>query len=130
MTPEAMRRDCDSALDPDALRAQLAQVRQRCEQLQFALDSRVLIEQSKGVLIALYGCDAPAAFLVLRRTARNRRERIHAVAELIVRAAQVNAPPLNDEEAATLDALALECLKGRYVDPSGRVQNEPCCDRS
>lgn len=97
---------CGSTLDPVELRGRLAQAQQTCEQLQFALDSRVLIEQSKGVLIALYGCDASAAFLALRRAARNRGEKIHGVAELIVRAAQFGSRPVTDKEAATLDAVA------------------------
>jgi GAF domain-containing protein len=40
-------------------------------QLQWALDSRVIIEQGKGFLMARLGIDASTAFEVLRRHARN-----------------------------------------------------------
>ena len=40
------------------------------EQLQYALDSRVLIEQAKGVLMERHALTAQAAFDQLRRYAR------------------------------------------------------------
>jgi signal transduction protein with GAF and PtsI domain len=40
-------------------------------QLQFALESRVLVEQAKGVLIERHGLDGQAAFTRLRRQARS-----------------------------------------------------------
>jgi GAF domain-containing protein len=55
-------------------------------QLQFALNSRVLIEQAKGVLMEREGIDARRAFELLRRRARSSERRLADVArELLAR---------------------------------------------
>ncbi|QBI19679.1 ANTAR domain-containing protein [Egibacter rhizosphaerae] len=54
------------------------------EQLQHALDSRVVIEQAKGKLAERHGLDAATAFERLRGAARSRRERIHDAARAVV----------------------------------------------
>jgi GAF domain-containing protein len=51
------------------------------DQLQLALDSRVTIERAIGLLMGRDGIDGPAAFNELRKTARNSRRRVSAVAE-------------------------------------------------
>jgi AmiR/NasT family two-component response regulator len=51
------------------------------DQLQIALDSRVTIERAIGLLMGRDGVDSAAAFNELRRTARNERRRVSAVAE-------------------------------------------------
>jgi hypothetical protein len=53
-------------------------------QLQRALDARVIIERAVGVLIAVEGLDAPAAFERLRRVARSSRSRAADVAARVV----------------------------------------------
>jgi transcriptional regulator with GAF, ATPase, and Fis domain len=53
-------------------------------QLQRALDSRVVVEQAKGVLAAGTGLDVDGAFAALRRYARNRNERLSEVARALV----------------------------------------------
>jgi len=53
-------------------------------QLQFALESRVLIEQAKGVLIERHGLDDQAAFTRLRRQARSSSRKLTDVARDIV----------------------------------------------
>jgi AmiR/NasT family two-component response regulator len=53
-------------------------------QLQTALDSRVLIEQAKGVLMASEKVDAQTAFNRLRRQARNTRRPVPEVAREII----------------------------------------------
>ncbi|HEX5534674.1 MAG TPA: GAF and ANTAR domain-containing protein [Actinomycetales bacterium] len=53
-------------------------------QLQLALDSRVVIEQAKGVVMAAAGLQPSDAFEVLRRYARRRGEKLTAVAEAVV----------------------------------------------
>lgn len=58
----------------------------RAAQLQEALDSRVVIEQAKGVLAERYRIDVEDAFRLLRRTARSNRVRIHDVADRVVSA--------------------------------------------
>jgi AmiR/NasT family two-component response regulator len=53
-------------------------------QLQVALDSRVLIEQAKGVLMASEKVDAQTAFNRLRRQARNTSRPVPDVAREII----------------------------------------------
>jgi AmiR/NasT family two-component response regulator len=54
------------------------------EQLQFALTSRVIIEQAKGVLAERRGVDMAEAFTMLRKHARNNNLRLADVAKGIV----------------------------------------------
>jgi GAF domain-containing protein len=54
------------------------------EQLQQALDSRVIIEQAKGRLSEQLGVDVTTAFEHLRRYARRRGLKLHAVAAQVV----------------------------------------------
>jgi hypothetical protein len=49
----------------------------RASQLQEALDSRVIIEQAKGVLAERYGLELDQAFDLIRRTARSNRMKLH-----------------------------------------------------
>jgi GAF domain-containing protein/anti-anti-sigma regulatory factor len=60
---------------------------QLADQLQLALDRRVLIEQAKGALMASHGLDGAAAFELLRSTARDRRRPIAEVARQLLAAA-------------------------------------------
>ncbi len=54
------------------------------EQLQTALNSRVLIEQAKGVLAERLHLDVDKAFAVLRSDARNHNRRLSELAQAIV----------------------------------------------
>ena len=54
------------------------------EQLQRALDSRVLIEQAKGVLAALHDLDMDQAFQMLRDHARRNNLNLHVVAQGVI----------------------------------------------
>jgi hypothetical protein len=54
------------------------------DQLQGALDSRVVIEQAKGILAERFDVDVDEAFDTMRRQARNRRQPLHDVARSIV----------------------------------------------
>jgi ANTAR domain-containing protein len=58
--------------------------RKQSAQLQHALDSRVVIEQAKGVLCAHLGVSVDEAFRILRFGARDRRVRLRDVAEKVV----------------------------------------------
>ncbi|WP_411469365.1 ANTAR domain-containing response regulator [Curtobacterium sp. ME26] len=52
--------------------------------LQRALDSRVLIEQAKGILSTQHGITLDEAYRILRHRARSRQSKISAVAEAVV----------------------------------------------
>jgi AmiR/NasT family two-component response regulator len=68
----------------DRLEELIASLLQRNLQLQQALDSRVVIEQAKGVLAERYRIGTDEAFDLLRRSSRNQRMRIHALAVAVV----------------------------------------------
>lgn len=58
-------------------------------QLRAALVSRPEIEQAKGALMALHGCDADEAFAVLVTESQRKNEKLYAVArELLDRLRQ------------------------------------------
>jgi GAF domain-containing protein len=61
------------------------------DQLQFALQSRIAIEQAKGVLIAQKGVGPDEAFELLRAQARSTRQRLVDVAEEVVRTSSPSA---------------------------------------
>ena len=53
-------------------------------QLRAALESRIVIEQAKGILAERFTLGLPAAFLLLRRAARTSRRNLHVVALAVV----------------------------------------------
>jgi GAF domain-containing protein len=57
-------------------------------ELQAALDSRVVIEQAKGVLVGRHGLTTRQAFERLRRQARDQRRSLSEVARAVVSAAE------------------------------------------
>lgn len=56
----------------------------RCAQLQVALQSRVFIEQAKGILAERYCVSTEEAFEALRRNARTNRVKLRDLAEEVV----------------------------------------------
>jgi transcriptional regulator with GAF, ATPase, and Fis domain len=62
----------------------IREAHQRSEQLQVALDSRVLIEQAKGVLAERRAVDIGTAFEMLRRHARNHSLSIREVCRAVI----------------------------------------------
>lgn len=62
----------------------VAPLRARIDQLQRALDSRVAIEQAKGVLAERHRVNVDRAFKVMRRYARNGRRNLHDVAAAVM----------------------------------------------
>ncbi|MFL5982408.1 MAG: ANTAR domain-containing protein [Gaiellaceae bacterium] len=58
--------------------------RERAMQLQFALDTRVVIEQAKGMLRERLGLSTDGAFELLRASARSHRQKLHALAREVV----------------------------------------------
>jgi len=67
-------------------------LRERVAQLQTALNSRVAIEQAKGVLMERFSLSPEEAFELLRRAARNSREPIHRLAALVTASPTTPAP--------------------------------------
>lgn len=55
------------------------------EQLQFALDSRIVIEQAKGIISERHKIGVSEAFELLRRHARNNHLKLHDVSAHVVR---------------------------------------------
>jgi GAF domain-containing protein len=53
-------------------------------QLARAMDSRAVIEQAKGVLMARHGCTADQAFAMLRTTSQTGHRKLHDVARGVV----------------------------------------------
>jgi GAF domain-containing protein len=80
------------------------------EQLHGALDSRILIEQAKGVLSQQGNLDMEAAFLLLRRHARNSNQRLRDVAASVV--------------DGTLDLVTGRPARRRQQDPAAAPQRE------
>ena len=50
---------------------------ERRAQLQQALDSRIAIEQAKGIIAERYGISVEDAFAAIRRAARSNRMKLH-----------------------------------------------------
>jgi hypothetical protein len=84
----------------------------RCAQLQEALDSRVVIEQAKGVLGERFGLEPDDAFQVLRRGARSNRIALHELAAHVVSSRKTPW-----EVAAQLDGSPLPPRLARNADP-------------
>lgn len=56
---------------------------ERRAQLQHALDSRVAIEQAKGIIAERYGLQLDEAFDVIRRASRSNRMKLHDLVAMI-----------------------------------------------
>jgi hypothetical protein len=92
--------------------AEIARLRELVAQLQTALDSRIVIEQAKGVLAERLGIDVDQAFELLRRTARSNRTQIHALASAVT-----TSPETPAEIATALSATPAE-RRDREVGPT------------
>jgi AmiR/NasT family two-component response regulator len=72
-----------------------ADLRARVAQLQQALDTRIVIEQAKGVLAERYRLRLDDAFALLRKAARDNRIKIHELAAQVVASRATPAPILH-----------------------------------
>jgi hypothetical protein len=66
--------------------------RERAEQLQHALDSRIVVEQAKGVLSERVGLEMDGAFALLRYAARGAQVKIHDLAQEVVDSTETPEP--------------------------------------
>jgi AmiR/NasT family two-component response regulator len=57
---------------------------EKTRQLETALESRVVIEQAKGIIAGRHAVDLQTAFDVLRRAARSNRLKLHHLAERVI----------------------------------------------
>jgi AmiR/NasT family two-component response regulator len=87
-SPEVLLPPADSTEEAEVqierLRELVGTLLDKNQQLQQALDSRIVIEQAKGVLSERYRMGIDDAFELLRRSARNNRLRLHALAAAVV----------------------------------------------
>jgi len=63
---------------------ELTELRARVRQLQTALETRIVVEQAKGMLAERFRMSIDDAFLLLRYAARSSRTNLHELAELVV----------------------------------------------
>jgi len=70
----------------------LETARIKIAQLEYALQSRIVIEQAKGILAERLGIDVDAAFDILRYAARSHRTKLHEVAQRVIRERTTPAP--------------------------------------
>lgn len=66
------------------------------EEARSELENRKLIDRAKGILISTRGLSEPQAYALLRKTAMNQNRKISEIAESLITAAGLLAPP--DEE--------------------------------
>lgn len=82
-----VERQTDSSKEREAVLRLIelnAQLLEKTVQLEGALDSRVVIEQAKGVLAARHGIDLQTAFDVLRRGARSHQLKLRDLAQRVI----------------------------------------------
>jgi ANTAR domain len=83
--PETHSAGADGAApSTSALVALVQLLAERNRQLEQALQSRIMIEQAKGVLAERLMLEPNQAFEILRRAARSQRRRIHLLANEVV----------------------------------------------
>ncbi|MFJ6663780.1 ANTAR domain-containing protein [Streptomyces sp. NPDC091383] len=70
----------------DLLRLEIAQLRQ-------ALDSRPVIDQARGVLMAAHGCTPDQAWEILREASQHSNVKLHRIAAAITASASPGGPP-------------------------------------
>jgi hypothetical protein len=75
----------------DGARGPVDGVDQRVAQLQYALDSRIVVEQAKGILAERYAITPSDAFELIRLAARSNHLKVNAVAKDVLSSRQTPA---------------------------------------
>ena len=78
--PDVSRAVAEVVEQPDVV----ARLLERTRQLETALESRVVIEQAKGIIAGRHIVDMQTAFDALRRAARSHRVNLHELASRVV----------------------------------------------
>lgn len=68
--------------------SEVADLARQVDGLRTAMESRAGIEQAKGALMALHGCDADDAFAILVRESQKRHMKLHDIAEDVLKRVQ------------------------------------------
>lgn len=76
--------------------ARYASAEDRVDNMLAAMESRAVIEQAKGIVMATQGCSPDAAFEVLVRTSQQRNTKLREVAAEIVRSARSSGQDLGE----------------------------------
>ncbi|MBW3659048.1 MAG: GAF and ANTAR domain-containing protein [Actinobacteria bacterium] len=76
----------------------VADAERRAEQLQHALDSRVVIEQAKGVVSERHGVPLPEAFGLLRGESRNSNRKLRDVCAAVAAGEPLSGSPERSDE--------------------------------
>lgn len=84
--------DSAPAAAPHGLAERLAAAEELNRQLRTALETRIVIEQAKGVLAERFRLPLDDAFELLRRSARSSRVRLHQLARRVVDDAETPPP--------------------------------------
>jgi GAF domain-containing protein len=92
----------DLAAGAVAHASELGRVRRTADQLQDALDHRLVIEQAKGILAGEFGCSLDQAFALLRDHARRNSATVRSVAQAVVNLGL--RPPLTRPEGRDKEA--------------------------
>src|SRR5438876_7801824 len=94
MSSSMQQEKAPAELPREELATKLAEAERLIAQLQEALESRILIEQAKGVLAERLVISIGEAFELLRYTARSQRVKLHEIARRVVDERQTPAPVL------------------------------------
>ena len=78
-------------VEPSALLREVMRLRAENTQLSEALESRIAIEQAKGILAERFGVTVDSAFTLLRHAARSNRMNIHELAAKVISEPQTPA---------------------------------------
>jgi hypothetical protein len=92
--------------EESSLEALVESLTERNAQLERALESRIVIEQAKGVLIERLAVPPDQAFEILRRASRTQRRRIHLLAAEVVESRETPVVILAAAVALGLDGAA------------------------